>query len=122
MGTCDEAVIAKLPLAAQPWANLFNFVLDKVHQVGLTGTAIALLVGAGYYAYPLAKEQVELQKGMQVQLETLKVQAEKAMPMLEEATKAIPILQEINRTSVAASKARHVDAVDAASALLQKTE
>ena len=89
--------VEKLPTTVQPFAHLANFMLEKIHQIGTLGSAIAVVAGGAFYAWPLLVEQVALQKATQANILLLQQQAEKAMPLLEEATQAVPLLRQISK-------------------------
>lgn len=110
----EPSSVEKLPITVQPWAHLWNFIFEKVHQAGMLGSAILIIVLGVYYAYPLMQKQIALQERTEVniqslgeRLDKLHDQATKAMPMLEEATKAIPLLRQLNREAAVSNEQRN---------------
>lgn len=53
MGESDKTVVDGLPLFAQPWANLSNFIIEKVHIIGMPWVIILL---SAYYGIPFAQD------------------------------------------------------------------
>lgn len=106
-GTGQSSKLPSLPFIGpiEPWINL-------VHTVGMPWVIIGL---SAYYGVPFARSISETalavssqQQATNDSIRCLKEQAEKAMPMLEEATKAIPLLRSIKDSG----NQRHQDLQD----------